>query len=626
MLKTSTLTLALASALLSSTVSAGERSYSPSVGKDYPQQVFWGDTHLHTSYSMDAAAMGDKGNGAADAFRFARGEAVRAQNGMQARLNRPLDFLVVSDHAEYLGLVNKLAQGDPLLQRDPVGKRWMAMMKAGGDEVFKVLFEMNGDIDSNHKSLNAPKLEKSAWAETCAAADRYNEPGKFTAFIGYEWTSMPGGNNLHRVVVFADGAKKAGQVMPFSAFDSEDPEALWRYLDNYERKTGGRVLAIPHNGNVSNGLMFALTDRKGDAITRHYAEVRSRWEPLVEVTQIKGDGETHPKLSPDDEFADFERWDKGNLTGIALKNDAMLPQEYARSALKLGLQQQEALGVNPFKFGMIGSTDAHTSKSAIEENNFWGKFTVYEPSAKRAEKTAYVKGKQGKVFDLGGEEMSASGYAAVWATENTRQALFEAMQRRETYASTGPRMTVRFFGGWDFQKDDVSRPDYVDRGYSKGVPMGGDLTQAPANKPARFMVSAAKDPMGANLDRIQIVKGWLDPKGNTHERVYDVAWSDARKPDAKGKLPPVGNSVDVEHATWTNTIGASELATVWTDPDFDPALRAFYYARVIEIPTPRWTAYDEEYFKVRLKKNLPATVQERAYTSPIWYTPQGKGS
>lgn len=628
-MKKTTLSVLISAALFSSAPmaegTADPRSYSPMAGKDYPQQVYWGDTHLHTSYSFDAAMMGNKGLPPEDAYRFARGEEIRAHNGMIAKLNRPLDFLMVSDHAEYLGLVPMLAAGNEALLAEPKGERWGEMLKSGGYESLKAMFEIHHDINNNHKSLANAEVERSAWDAITAAADRYNEPGKFTAFIGYEWTTMPGGNNLHRVVMFADDASKAGQLLPFSSFDSEDPQELWKFLQRYEDKTGGRVLAIPHNGNVSNGLMFALTDRKGNPLTREYAETRSRWEPVMEVTQIKGDGETHPKLSPDDEFADFETWDKGNLIGVAGKSDAMLPYEYTRSALKLGLQQEAELGVNPFKYGMIGSSDAHTSLSTAEENNFWGKFSVYEPSAERADKVPYVEGEQGKVFSLGVDEVAASGYAAVWATENTRAALFDAIKRRETYATTGPRMTVRFFGGWDFTADEVNYPDYVDRGYTKGVPMGADLTQAPAGKAPRFMVAATRDPEGANLDRVQIVKGWHDTDGSLQEKVYNVAWSDNRPLSPEGTLPAVGNTVDEKSATWSNSIGATELSSVWTDPDFDPAERAFYYVRVLQIPTPRWTLYDQKHFGSESSTDMPNSIQERAYTSPIWYTPVTEG-
>lgn len=620
MIKT-TLSVIISATLFSFAAQAEENFYSPLTSKNFPQQMYWGDTHLHTSYSFDAAMMGNKGLGPEEAYRFARGEEIRANNGMIAKLNRPLDFLMVSDHAEYLGLVPMINAGNRELLSDPVGKRWAAMLKGGPDEQLKALLEMNVDIGDNNKTLSNLAVERSAWDHITAAADRFNEPGKFTALIGYEWTTMPGGDNLHRVVMFSDDASKAGQLLPFSAFDSEDPEDLWRFLQRYEDQTGGRVLAIPHNGNLSNGLMFALTDRQGNPLSRTYAETRSRWEPVVEVTQIKGNGETHPALSPDDEFADFERWDKGNLSALSLKRPEMLPYEYARSALKLGLQQEARLGVNPFKFGMIGSTDAHTSLPAVEENNFWGKFSLFEPSAKRAEIQGYTEGKQGKVYSLTIDETAASGYAAVWATENTRAALFDAIKRRETYATTGPRMSVRFFGGWEFADNEANYPDYVNRGYTKGVPMGGDLTQAPAGKAPRFMVTASRDPDGANLDRVQIIKGWHERDGSLHEQIYNVAWSGDRTPDTNGKLAAIGNTIDPAQATWTNTIGAAELATTWTDPDFDAAERAFYYVRVLQIPTPRWTVYDEKHFGEPLKSEMPKWIQERAYTSPIWYTP-----
>jgi hypothetical protein len=432
---------------------------------------------------------------------------------------------------------------------------------------------------------------------------------------------MPdGGNNLHRVVIFKGDASEAGQVLPFSAFDSENPEDLWAYLEAFEKKTGGKVLALAHNGNVSNGLMFSDKDFEGKPLTRAYAETRSRWEPLYEVTQMKGDGETHPLLSPNDEFADYETWDKGNLLGNAAKEDWMLQYEYARSAFKLGLKLESELGVNPFKFGLVGSTDAHTAMATAEEDNQWGKITLLEPKGERAEHYI-IESKTNPELSTFGWEQVASGYAAVWARENTREAIFEAMQRRETYATTGSRMAVRFFGGWEFTAKDAKTRFPANAGYTKGVPMGGDLEKAPQGKSPTFLVGALKDQYSGNLDRIQIIKGWLDKKGKTHEKVYDVVWSGDRKPGSDGKLPPVGNTVDVANATWTNTIGSSELITVWKDPNFDPKQKAFYYARVIEIPTPRWTAYDAKFFGVKMPKEVPMITQERAYTSPIWYTP-----
>jgi hypothetical protein len=392
----------------------------------------------------------------------------------------------------------------------------------------------------------------------------------------------------------------------------------------YEDKTGGQVLAIAHNGNVSNGRMFPMVESfTGKPLDREYAETRARWEPLYEVTQMKGDGETHALLSPNDEFADFETWDKGNLDLTEPKKPAMLEFEYGRAALKNGLRIEQKLGTNPYKFGFIGSTDSHTGLATADDDNFFGKTSAHEPNPDRVTHP-FIKAQSGVV--IMGWEMTASGYAAVWATENTREAIWDAMERKETYATTGPRMTVRFFGGFDFEAADAQSRMPAAVGYTKGVPMGGDLAQAPDGKAPTFLVAALKDPIGANLDRIQIVKGWLDAQGEAHEKVHDVVWGDAdsRQPDANGKLPPVGSSVDVANATWTNTIGDPELITVWKDPEFDAKQRAFYYVRVLEIPTPRWTAYDAKYFALKdLDPGIPMVTQERAYTSPIWYTPGG---
>ena len=389
-------------------------------------------------------------------------------------------------------------------------------------------------------------------------------------------------------------------------------------MQRYEEKTGGEVLAIAHNGNLSNGRMFPIIESfTGKPVDREYVETRAQRERLYEATQIKGDGEAHPFLSPNDELANFERWDKGNLDLSELKKPEMLEFEYARSALKNGLKLEQQLGVNPYKFGMVGSTDAHTGLTAVEEDNFFGKTSSSEPSASRATHP-FVKAEKAVIM---GWEQTASGYAGVWAIDNTREAIFDAMQRKEVYATTGPRMVVRFFGGWDFEAKDAQNRMPAAVGYAKGVPMGGDLSAAPAGKSPAFIVAALKDPIGGNLDRIQIVKGWLDKSGTTQEKVYDVVWSGGRKPGADGKLPPVGNTVDVANASWTNSIGAPELIAVWKDPDFDPSLRAFYYARVVEIPTPRWTAYDAKFYGIKMDPKVPMSGQERAYTSPIWYTP-----
>ncbi len=379
------------------------------------------------------------------------------------------------------------------------------------------------------------------------------------------------------------------------------------------------MLAIPHNGNLSNGRLFTVETFDGRPLSPELAALRARFETLVEVTQIKGDGESHPLLSPNDEFADYERWDKSNLNGTEAKKPEMFQWEYAREALKTGLTLGTRLGVNPYKFGMIGSTDAHTAMAAVEEDNFFGKHSGVEPEPHRWEHVV-IEAPDPK-FTIKGWQQAAGGYAAVWAAENTREAIFDAMKRKETYATTGSRMTVRFFGGWDFAAEDTETRLPASVGYTKGVPMGGDLGEAPAGRKASFLVAAMKDPMSGNLDRIQIVKGWLDRAGKPQEKVYDVVWSGDRKVGADGKLPPVGNTVDVAKATWRNTIGYPELIAAWTDPDFDPTRPAFYYARVIEIPTPRWTAYEAKRFGITMTKDVPMTTQERAYTSPIWFTP-----
>jgi Protein of unknown function (DUF3604) len=597
--------------------------YSPYAGRNFPSRPYFGDTHVHTSFSMDAGAFGAR-LGPKDAYRFGKGEEVVASSGQRARLSRPLDFLVVADHSDNMGFFPQLLSGAPAMLADPTGRRWYDMIQSGkgADAALEIIIAFSqGKFPKALESLPGTSAYRTAWRETIKAAEEANDPGRFTAFIGYEWTSNTGGNNLHRNILFRDGGAKASLVEPYTTqkpHGSDDPRDLWKWMAAYEEKTGGEVLAIAHNGNLSNGRMFPLIESfTGKPIDRPYAEIRARRERIYEATQIKGDGETHPFLSPNDEFAGFERWDKGNLDLSELKKPDMLQHEYARAALKLGLRVEQELGINPYKFGLIGSTDAHTGLAAVAEDNFFGKTSSSEPSATRASHP-FVKTAKAVIM---GWEQTASGYAAVWAEDNTREALFDAMQRKEVYATTGPRMVVRFFGGWEFDARDAESRLPARAGYTKGVPMGGDLRQAPAGKVPTFLVAALKDPIGANLDRYQIVKGWMDAQGRLHEKVYDVAWSGSRKPGADGKVPPVGNTVDVANATWRNSIGASELIAVWRDPDFNPAQRAFYYGRVIEIPTPRWTAYDAKYFGVTMPKEVPMTTTERAYTSPIWYTP-----
>ena len=521
-----------------------EIEYSPHINKSFPQQVFWGDTHVHTTYSPDAGMVGNFNLGPEEAYRFARGEQIQANNGMQVKLVRPLDFLVVADHSEYQGLMPVLRGGDPELLKNEVGKRWYNWFMEGPEGQYKVFLEFAEDLNNNTARIPFGKTARSTWDFMTETADEYNDPGAFTAFIGYEWTSTPGGNNLHRVVIFKDGADKAAQVVPFSSFDSADPEALWEYMADYEAKTGGTVLAIPHNANLSNGLMYDTKTLAGGPLTEAYARTRVRWEPLHEMTQMKGDSETHPNLSPGDEFADFETMDKANLTGTAAMTDEMLPGSYARSALKRGMELEARLGLNPFKQGFIGSTDSHTSLATAGEDNFFGKASMVEPGPERWEHIL-IQSQTDDSLTTYNAETGAAGLAAVWATENTRAAIFEAMQRRETYATTGPRMTVRVFAGWDFEADDVHLANFAQHGYAHGVPMGGDLTNVPAGSAPSFVVRALRDPDGANLDRIQIVKGWLDSSGGTQEKVYDIALSDDRQSGQDGKAPPVGDTVNV---------------------------------------------------------------------------------
>jgi len=600
------------------------RTYSPYAGRRYPTRVYWGDTHVHTDNSLDARGFGVTLD-VADAYRFARGEEVVSTTGLPFQLRQPLDWLVVTDHSDGMGAMKEIIAGNPALLRDPVVRGWHDAMRRGGQAAFNATM----DVINAFSQGKTPDVvldrtfQQTVWDDYLEVAERFNDPGRFTALIGYEWTSTEDGNNLHRNVIYRDGIVRAQQTVPFTAAESFNPEDLWQWMAAYEEKTGGRLLAIAHNGNMSNGIMFPVETNpaSGQPLTGDYARRRARWEPLYEVTQIKGDGETHPVLSPTDEFADHETLALGNLNLTVPKTEAMLRYEYARQALREGLKLEVELGANPYKFGMVGSSDTHTGLAGVEEENYIGKHAGTEPSATRMDHPmAKFAGRQYE-----GWSMSASGYAAVWATANTRKAIWDAMARKEVYATTGPRMLVRFFGGWDFAPADAQSRLPAELGYAKGVPMGGDLSAAPAGKAPSFLVAALKDPHSGNLDRIQIVKGWVDAAGETHEKVYDVAWGDGerRRPGADGRLPAVGNTVDVANATWTNTIGDPELVTVWRDPEFDPAQRAFYYARVIEIPTPRWTAYDARYFGVSMGPEVPMTIQERAYTSPIWYTPQG---
>jgi hypothetical protein len=589
-------------------------------------RLYWGDTHVHTSYSFDVYLFGTFNATPDTAYRFARGlPVVSPVTGTRWQLSRPLDFLVVADHAEVLGSMMKLYNGDPAFTGTPTGKM---LLEVGGSrkpaDMLKAYQMAQGTgsgltnpygitLKDVHRDLHAGEVRRSAWNEIIDAAERYNQPGVFTALIGWEWSAQPGGGNLHRVVFTPQGGDVAKQFLPFSLLESEDPEDLWRWLGQTSERTGAKFVAIPHNSNLSDGRMFPLMRANGQPIDAAYAKARQQWEPVVEVTQIKGDSETHPGLSPTDEFADYETYSfimtpEGKTAGA---NEA----DYLRSGLKRGLALEAKVGTNPYKFGMIGSSDSHTGMSAVEETGFAGKNNHDAFPGTRGEPTGLGAAK--------GWDMGAAGFVGAWATGNTRQGIYDAFRRKEVYASTGPRITLRFFGGFDFDKADLKAKDLAAVGYRKGVPMGGDIKPVSGDKVPAFLVAAMKDPLGGNLDRVQIVKGWLAADGTTRERIYDVAVSGGRKIGADGRCATaVGNTVDVATGKYSNNIGTAELATVWRDPDFDPSQRAFYYARVLEIPTPRYSLLDS----IALGKpwqdtGRPATIQERVYGSPIWYTP-----
>ena len=605
-------------------IPADKKHYSPNVGDTFPNNVFFGDTHLHTSYSTDAGMVGNT-LGPEEAYRIARGETVKASFGEYVKLKRPLDFVVIADHAENLGLAPAISEGNPKLQDSEFGKKISKLASTPGKEEDAFDLWVGTALIEGRNPLAGLGLEQTYWQKSTAAAEKFNEPGKFTALIGFEWTSAPGGNNLHRNVIFRGDKSKADQIVPLASYDTDDPEKLWAWMADYEKKTGGKMLAIPHNGNVSQCLIFddvTLTTKK--PLDKAYAESRMRWEPLYEVTQMKGDGEAHPFLSPDDEFADFETWDTGSF-GPKTTTKEHWPREYAREAFKRGLAYEKTLGANPFKFGLIGSTDSHTSVPSAEEDNYFGKVSLLEPGAgeTRYEETIIGRPNPDKKSQITATRVSASGLAAVWARDNTREALWDAMKRKEVYGTTGTRLKVRVFGGFDFSAADIDRMDFAEEGYKRGVPMGGDLTTSPSGKAPGFLVRALRDPDGANIDRVQIIKGWLDAKGESQEKVYDLAVSDGRKIGADGlSKTPVGNTVNVKEASYSNSIGDAYQQAYWQDPAFDAKQKAFYYVRVIEIPTPRWTVYDAKHFGRELPHGVPTSIQERAYTSPIWYTPQ----
>ena len=595
--------------------------YSSYPDQKFPNRVFWGVAHVHTGYSFDAGMFGITLT-PDDLFKVATGGEVVMDNGQRFKQDRPLDWVSITDHAEYLGIADQIRAGSPELLENPQGKRWYEMSKQSPEEGVKAAIEAVVSMQTGKPVFSSDKLSSSAWMHATAAAEKWNRPGVFTTLHGFEWTSAPGGNNLHRTVIFRDGAERVNEVVPFSAFDSSDPAELWKYMDAYAKKTGGQVLAIPHNGNLSNGMMYSAETFDGKPMDRAHAEARASHEPLFEATQIKGDSETHPFLSPNDEFANFERWDI-DFGKMERAKDSVLHGNYVRSALKLGLELDAKLGANPYQSGLIGGSDAHVGVVTTREDNFFGEFANGLPSPERWKTPLAMINNdptKGPLMSVWNEQ--AAGLGGVWARENTREAIWDALKRKEVYATTGDRPVVRVFAGWDFVPTDRDRPDFAANGYAHGVPMGGNLSKAPSGKRPVFMVQALRDVDGPNLDRIQIIKGWLGKDGKTQERVFDVAVSGGRKigPDGRCKAP-VGNTVDVTNATYSNTIGAASLSAYWKDPTFDATQRAFYYVRVIQIPSPRWTAYDQKRYGIKMPAYVPMTVTDRAYTSPVWYSP-----
>ena len=567
----------------------------------FPQNLFaenekkllWGDLHVHSNFSFDAYSFGNTTLGPDVAYEFAKGLPVRAPNGELAQLATPLDFLLVADHAEYLGLFLGLERNDPNLRTSGLGQRWLNYFKSGTQSPisreYVQMIERQKNIELLPEAFNT-----SAWSQLLEFADRYNEPGVFSALIGFEWTSMIDGDNLHRVVVYGDGSEKAKRMLPYSALNSPDPEDLWSFMGEYEKLTGGQVIAIPHNGNVSNGVMFSDKRVDGRDFDASYSAARQRWEPLYEVSQVKGDAESHPYLSPNDEYADFETWDQGNLR-MEPKSLEMLEGEYARPALKNGLLLSEKYGVNPFKFGLVGGTDTHNALSTADDENFYGKFVDSLPSAERTSSTL-----GDRLWD--NWRLSASGYTAVWASQNTREAIFDALKNKEVYTSTGPRILLKFYGGWDYEEEHILQTDFFNKKAQViGVPMGGDLDAPLNDKKPKFVVKVSKDPKSQNIEIVQIVKGWADNTGEVKEKVFTIGKSE-------------------------NKSGSKNFNLIWTDKEFNENERSFYYVRALEVPSKRWTSFDQDRFGVDLSSETPKYIRERVYSSPIWYSPNSQSS
>ncbi len=578
------------------------------------KNCYFGDLHLHTSLSFDAFLF-TTNTRPEDSYKYAMGESVNYLGRMVHR-NAPLDFLAVTDHAEYLGVLNAVTDPKGSFAGTPYFKKFT---NTNPDSSKSMYLQVGGEIMMNKPNPDfvTEAIKKSNWQVIIDAAEKYNKPGKFTTFIGYEWTSAPfkpgeGPQNLHRCVIFKGSKVPA---MPFSAFDSQDPEKLWAYLEN-ARKTGDDVIAMPHNGNASNGLMFDTKTFSGKAITKKYALKRIENEPLVEIIQGKGQSDTHPALSPNDEFSNFELWE--TLVGAPVKAH-FFTGSYVRQAYGIGQEFYEKIGANPFKYGIEGSTDYHSGVSSTEENNYVGSHGNQDDEVRNFKQVLT------DTASVGGEPVvvvGASGLTGVWAEENTRESIFNALKRKECFGTSGNRIKVRMFASWNYPADLIKRSDWVKDAYAAGVPMGADLpvNSAKAKAPI-FIVEALKDPDGGNLDRIQIIKV-STKNGLSAEKIYDVVWSGDRKPDpATGKVPAVGTTVDLKTASYTNSIGVTSLAGMWTDPNFDPAAEATYYARVLEIPTPRWSTYLAVQHHMPLNPKVAASIQERAWTSPVWYTP-----
>ena len=601
------------------------------------RQLLWGDTHLHSTYSSDAFTNGNLTATPDTAYRYAKGMPV-VHPGHKARvqIGTPLDFLVVSDHAEYLGVIRSLylnpMETEGLSWRERIWTRFVqyllrdAIDNQSGRELFTSILPepadnavtaMEGWEDDRVSGLipRQPSVEIDTWKLITDTADAHNEPGQFTALIGWEYSLIPGGANLHRIVMGDINAEQAQTFAPFGFDDSSFPSDLWAWLEKTSESIGGNFIAIPHNSNISKGSMFDVRDIRGTDISANYAEIRRYWEPVVEITQIKGDSETHPVLSPDDAFADFETYPYY----IQREWTDYVPQpgDYVRSALKTGLSLEASIGVNPYQFGVIGSTDAHTSLPSAEEDNFHGKMATDSiPSRKSGGWSDDARG----TFGWG---MSASGLAAVWATENTREAIIAAMRRREVYATSGPRIAVRTFAGLNLSSNALEAPSYPANLAEQAVPMGGEILGAGAEDQFAMVVEAQADPKSGYLDRIQVVKGWLDDDGATQERVYDVVWAGDNRLQSDGTLTPIGDSVDLATGLTDNAIGAPSLSTVWADPDFDADQAAFYYVRVLQIPTARHSLLDKlALADDSIDTRRPDTIQERAYTSPVWYRPR----